>query len=51
MDTSEFREAMQRLTEKIVYINENTSEGEYIDFGKLQDEFNDLATTYLDIIW
>ena len=51
MDSTEVRELMQRLTEKIVAINETASEGELIDFGQLQDEFNDLATKYLNIAW
>ena len=51
MDTAEFREEMARFTERIISSKENTSDGQWIDFGKIQDDFHDLATKYLDIIW
>ena len=51
MDTATFREEMARLTEKIVRLNENLSDGQWVDFGRIQDDFNTLVTTYLDITW
>ena len=51
MDTAEFREEMQKLTEKIIQSNESLENGQWIDFGRIQDDFNDLATKYLNITW
>ena len=51
MDTTTFREEMQRLTDKIVHSNENLSDGQWIDFGRIQNDFNDLVAEYLDITW
>lgn len=51
MTTEEFREEMRKLTEKIIATSENLEVGQWVDFGRIQNDFNDLATKYLDIVW
>lgn len=51
MDAEKFREEMQKLTEMIIWSKEHLSVGQWVDFGSIQDDFNDLATRYLDITW
>ena len=51
MDTTTFREEMQKFTDKIVYSNENLSDGQWIDFVRIQNDFTKLVKDYLGITW
>ena len=51
MDMFDFRDSMAELTNKIIFDKDYTEEGKFIDFQRYLDEFTELATTYLEIMW